>query len=116
MYSELVTERPLPSPDVIPLHVNYAVVRLNRFGTDWSRRDDLDAALSSLTELEASDLTDAPPGTANAIRAHLIQALSARYQLAGDEADQARIDGPARGAGRLRRSGIGAAEQGPAVR
>jgi CHAT domain-containing protein len=91
MYTELVTERPLPSPDAIVLHVNYAVARLNRFGTDWSRRDDLDAALTSLTDLETSDLADAPPGTAHAVRTHLIQALSARYQLVGDEADQSRI-------------------------
>ena len=74
-----------------PFHVNYAVSRLNRFGLDWSRREDLDAALSTLTELEASDLAEAPPGTANVVRAHLVQALSARYQLAGDEADQVRI-------------------------
>ena len=91
MYSELVTEQPLPSRDAIPYHVNYAVTRLNRFGLDWSRREDLDAALFTLTELEASDLTDAPPGSANVVRVHLVQALSARYQLDGDEADQVRV-------------------------
>ena len=92
MYSELVAERPLPAPGAVPFHINYAVARLTRFGADWSRRDDLDAALFNLTELADGDLSQAPPGAGTVVKTHLIQALSARYQLAGDDADLARID------------------------
>ena len=91
MFFELVTERPLSSEGAIPFHVNYAVARLARYGVDRSRLDDLESAMSCLTALDAADLTDAPPGTHNVVRTHLIQALSARYQLTGDETDQARI-------------------------
>jgi CHAT domain-containing protein/tetratricopeptide (TPR) repeat protein len=91
MYAELVTERPLSVPGTVPFHLNYAIARLTRFGRDWSRREDLDAALSSLTELADSDLAEAPPGARNAILAHLIQALSVRHQIDGDAGDLARV-------------------------
>jgi hypothetical protein len=91
MFAELVAEHPWPATEAISFHLNYAVARLTRYGLDWSRSADLESALGVLTNLEDADLTGSPPGTANVVRAHLIQALSARYQLSGDEADQARI-------------------------
>jgi tetratricopeptide (TPR) repeat protein len=92
MYAELTAERPLTSAGAIPFHINYAVARLTRFGTDWSRRDDLDAALSGLADLAGRDLSEAPPGAELVVKSHLIQALSGRYQLAGDRADLVKID------------------------
>jgi len=91
MYADLITERPLSVPGTVPFHLNYAAARLTRFGTDWSRREDLDAALSTLTELADSDLANAPPGARNVILAHLIQALSVRHQIDGDGGDLARV-------------------------
>jgi CHAT domain-containing protein len=93
MYAEVVTERPLSVPGTVPFHLNYAAARLTRFGTDWSRREDLDAATSTLTELADSDLASAPPGARNVILAHLIQALSVRHQIDGDGGDLARVAG-----------------------
>ena len=91
MLAELVAGHPASAEGAIPYHVNYAVARLTRYGTDWSRSDDLECALSVLTDLHEADLTDSPPGTANVVATHLIQALGARYHLTGDEADQVRI-------------------------
>jgi CHAT domain-containing protein len=91
MLTELVRERPLSRDGAIEPHVNYAVACLTRYGTDRSRIADLDAALSTLTDLRAADLTGSPPGTANIVRAHLIQALNARYDLTGDRAGRAQI-------------------------
>ncbi len=91
LYAELVADHPLSAPHAIEFHVNHAIARLNRFGTNWSRRDDLDAAVAGLADLAQADLTGAPPGVGNVVRIHLIQALTARYQLDGNEADQDRI-------------------------